>query len=72
VLGRWFDPIERKWHTPRAPRVEPPSSSYETDEQKGYRLAHQNRVWDALVSTAQASQQSTNAPCDIRDHDVAS
>lgn len=61
-MRAWYDPIEQRWHQPRPPVQAPPSSNYESEAEKGYRMAHQNRVWGAVVATAQASQQEETQP----------
>jgi hypothetical protein len=61
MIGRWYDPIGRCWRTPRAPRIEPQAPTVETETDKGYRMARENRIWEALVATAQASQHQESA-----------
>jgi len=58
-LGRWYDPIGRRWHEPRELRPEPPTSAYESEAEKGYRIASERAIWEAVTATAQATQQES-------------
>jgi len=57
VIGPWYDPIGRRWHLPRPAAPVQASSAYESEEDKGRRIARYNAIWEALTATAQASQQ---------------
>jgi hypothetical protein len=58
MIGRWYDPIEGRWHVPKPPSpASPAGAAPEDDESKERRLARERAIWDALTATAQASQQ---------------
>lgn len=59
MIGPWYDPIGRKWHLPRPAAPVQTSSAYESEEEKGRRLARHSAIWDAVTATAQATQQES-------------
>jgi hypothetical protein len=68
---KWFDPISERWIDPPAPITEPPltheqcNQAARLDMEETARRWSANRVWEAVVATAQASQmQQPAAPID--------
>lgn len=57
MIGPWYDPLEGRWHYPRAGVFPPWTSAYESDEDKGRRMARENAIWAETTATALASQQ---------------
>lgn len=58
---RWFDPIEEKWHDPQPPRPERELEISEVDSDlyaRAERKIRLQKIWEAVVSTATASQMS--------------
>lgn len=66
LIGRWYDPIEGKWHTPRvaAPNdYERQQAAYRAlagDVTQGETPVINHELWEAVVATAQATQQESN------------
>lgn len=58
-IGSWYDPIARKWYTPREVVPEPAIPVHESDDDKDRRIAKQRAIWDATTATAQATQQES-------------